>query len=125
MDSRVREARFVHGDQGIAAALRDALVLCECGPRVSPCHPTDEDLSVGTPALGYFRILLTGRIRIPGGLSGPRTAGYEVSTRASVGDGPENGPGAAVDHLAKVHGDGEQKNEEEDGEVEKRIQKRA
>jgi hypothetical protein len=25
-------------------------------------HPTDEDLSVGTPALGYFHILPDGRI---------------------------------------------------------------
>jgi len=42
--------------------------------------------------------------------------------RASVGYSAEDGAGAAVDDLAKVHGDGEQENEEEDGEVEKCVE---
>jgi len=44
-------------------------------------------------------------------------AGYEL-TRACVGNGAEDGSGAAVDHLAKVHGDGKQEHEEKEGEVE-------
>jgi len=54
---------------------------------------------------------------------GPDAVPAVKSTRACVGDGPEDGPGVVVDHLAKVHGDGKQENEEKNGEVEKRMQK--
>jgi hypothetical protein len=38
-----------------------------------PCHPTDEDLSVGTPALGYFRVLPTGEFKTQGWTCFPRS----------------------------------------------------
>jgi hypothetical protein len=49
--------------EDFTSALRDETILCNADPGLrcaSPCHPTDEDLSVGTPAMGYFHLLPTG-----------------------------------------------------------------
>jgi hypothetical protein len=54
----------------------------ELVPGVSPCHPTDEDLSVGTPALGYSHRLPLGGARR--GYNDGMSDSAEVVARAFV-----------------------------------------
>ena len=46
-------------------------------------HPTDEDLSAGTPGLGYFRVLPAGRRERPRG-----GVGFVLSPIPKAGPGP-------------------------------------